>query len=214
MKKHQKRGMFITIEGTEGVGKTTNIEFVKGWLASRKIEVTTTREPGGTPFSEQVRELLLAPREEFVTPLTELLLMFASRAQHLHHLIEPALKSGGWVICDRFTDASFAYQGAGRGVSSKLIGELELIVQQDLRPDLTLILDIPVAEGLKRASKRSAPDRFEREQVAFFERVRSCYLDRAAKEPLRCAIIDAAQSITSVQSQLDRALNIFFQRRS
>ena len=212
MKTHQKRGLLVTIEGTEGVGKTTNIDFAKAWLAAQNIDVTTTREPGGTPFAEQIRELLLAPRDEPVAPLAELLMMFAGRAQHLHRLIEPTLSAGGWVICDRFTDASYAYQGAGRGIDPQLIEQLEAIVQQGLQPDLTLILDIPVAEGLKRASARSEPDRFEREQVAFFERVRGCYLERAEREPLRCVVIDASQSITAVQAQLDRALTAFLQR--
>ena len=159
------RGKFITIEGTEGVGKTTNIQFIQDWLKSKQLAYICTREPGGTPMAEQIRELLLAPREELVCDTAELLLMFAGRAQHLNQVIEPSLAEGAWVLCDRFTDATYAYQGAGRNMRSDLIAELELIVQGSLRPDLTLILDIPVEIGLQRANERSEPDRFEREKA-------------------------------------------------
>lgn len=204
------RGKFITIEGTEGVGKTTNIEFIKAWLETRSLPFVCTREPGGTPLAEQIRELLLAPREEIVSSTAELLLMFAGRAQHLHQVIEPVLSEGAWILCDRFTDATYAYQGAGRNMRSDLIAELEMLVQGSLRPDLTLILDIPVELGLKRASERSEPDRFEQEQLEFFERVRQGYLAIAAADPNRCVVIDAALPLDAVQRQISIALEAFW----
>jgi dTMP kinase len=204
------RGKFITIEGTEGVGKTTNMAFIKGWLEAKKLSYISTREPGGTPLAEQVRELLLAPRAELVCSASELLLMFAGRAQHIDQVIEPALAEGRWILCDRFTDATYAYQGAGRKMGSDLIAELEILVQGSLRPDLTLILDIPVDIGLKRASARSDPDRFELEQVEFFERVRRGYLGIAEQEPDRCKLIDASQSLEQVQSQIANVLETFY----
>ena len=204
------RGKFITIEGTEGVGKTTNIQFIQNWLESKQLAYLCTREPGGTPLAEQIRELLLAPREELVCDTAELLLMFAGRAQHLNQVIEPALTEGAWVLCDRFTDATYAYQGAGRGMGTSLIAELELIVQGSLRPDLTLILDIPVELGLKRASERSDPDRFEQEKTEFFDLVRNGYLDIARKHPDRCVVIDASQPLELVQRELTIALEVFW----
>lgn len=204
------RGKFITIEGTEGVGKTTNIQFIQNWLESKQLAYLCTREPGGTPLAEQIRELLLAPREELVCDTAELLLMFAGRAQHLNQVIEPALTEGAWVLCDRFTDATYAYQGAGRGMGTSLIAELELIVQGSLRPDLTLILDIPVELGLKRASERSDPDRFEKEKTEFFDLVRNGYLDIARKHPDRCVVIDASQPLDEVQRELSIALEAFW----
>ena len=204
------RGKFITIEGTEGVGKTTNIQFIQNWLESKQLAYLCTREPGGTPLAEQIRELLLAPREELVCDTAELLLMFAGRAQHLNQVIEPALTEGAWVLCDRFTDATYAYQGAGRGMGTSLIAELELIVQGSLRPDLTLILDIPVELGLKSASERSDPDRFEKEKTEFFDLVRNGYLDIARKHPDRCVVIDASQPLELVQRELTIALEAFW----
>jgi dTMP kinase len=204
------RGKFITIEGSEGVGKTTNMAFIEGWLEARKLPYISTREPGGTPLAEQVRELLLAPRAELVCSASELLLMFAGRAQHIDQVIEPALAEGRWILCDRFTDATYAYQGAGRKMGSDLIAELEILVQGSLRPDLTLILDIPVDIGLKRASARSDPDRFELEQVEFFERVRRGYLGIAEQDPDRCKLIDASQSLEQVQSQIANVLETFY----
>ena len=204
------RGKFITIEGTEGVGKTTNMAFIEGWLEARKLPYISTREPGGTPLAEQVRELLLAPRAELVCSASELLLMFAGRAQHIDQVIEPALAEGRWILCDRFTDATYAYQGAGRKMGSDLIAKLEILVQGSLRPDLTLILDIPVDIGLKRASARSDPDRFELEQVEFFERVRRGYLGIAEQDPDRCKLIDASQSLEQVQSQIANVLETFY----
>ena len=204
------RGKFITIEGTEGVGKTTNMAFIKAWLEAKKLPYLSTREPGGTPLAEQIRELLLAPRAELVCSASELLLMFAGRAQHIDQVIEPALVGGNWILCDRFTDATYAYQGAGRNMGSDLIAKLEILVQGRLRPDLTLILDIPVEIGLKRASARSDPDRFELEQVEFFERVRRGYLGIAEQEPDRCKLIDASQPLEQVQSQIVGVLEAFY----
>ena len=206
-------GKFITIEGTEGVGKTTNIEFIQTWLNQQQVDFVTTREPGGTPLAEQIRELLLTPRDEKVCNSAEFLLMFAGRAQHLDQVIVPAIQSGLCVVCDRFTDATYAYQGFGRGMDSTLIAHLERLVQAELRPDLTLILDIPVEIGLQRASQRSAPDRFEREQTEFFERVRQGYLSIAANEPERCVVIDASQPLEDVQRDITTALKSFFMPR-
>tara|TARA_B110000902_G_scaffold241751_1_gene292415 strand:+ start:1095 stop:1721 length:627 start_codon:yes stop_codon:yes gene_type:complete len=205
------RGKFITIEGTEGVGKTTNIKFIQQWMDSKKLTYGCTREPGGTPLAEQLRELLLAPREESVCNTAELLMVFAARAQHLNQVIEPMLGEGAWVLCDRFTDATYAYQGAGRHMRDDLIRDLELIVQGSLQPDLTIILDIPVQIGLARASERSAPDRFEQEQVEFFERVRNRYLQIAQDNPQRCVVIDASFNLEGVQAQITEALNAFWE---
>ena len=204
------RGKFITIEGTEGVGKTTNIQYIKDWLVAKKLSFVATREPGGTPLAEQIRELLLVPRDELVCNTAELLLMFAGRAQHLNQVIEPNLNQGAWVLCDRFTDATYAYQGAGRNMSDSLIAELETIVQGSLRPDLTLILDIPVELGLKRASDRSEPDRFEQEKMAFFQAVRNGYLNIAQRDPERCVVIDASQPLIAVQESIQLALDAFW----
>lgn len=205
------RGKFVTIEGTEGVGKTTNIQFIQSWMEKNKLAFATTREPGGTPLAEQIRELLLAPREEKVCNTAELLLMFAARAQHLNQVIEPMLSEGAWVLCDRFTDATYAYQGAGRHMRDDLIRDLELIVQGSLQPDLTIILDIPVQIGLARASERSAPDRFEQEQLEFFERVRNRYLQIAEDNPQRCVVIDASLNLEGVQAQITEALERFWE---
>ncbi len=201
-----KIGKFITIEGVEGVGKTTNIDFIRQWLEQQNISHVATREPGGTPLAESIRELLLSPRDEAVDENTELLMMFAARAQHLAEVIVPALERGQWVLCDRFTDATYAYQGGGRGVSMEKIAQLETLVQGALRPDLTLVLDISVDQGLARAKNRSAPDRFEQEKIAFFERVRECYLARVKAEPHRYQVIDAAQSLDRVQADIDSVL--------
>ena len=204
------RGKFITIEGTEGVGKTTNIQFIQDWLLAKNLTFVATREPGGTPLAEQIRELLLVPRDELVCNTAELLLMFAGRAQHINQVIEPNLNQGAWVLCDRFTDATYAYQGAGRNMSDCLIAELETIVQGSLRPDLTLILDIPVELGLKRASDRSEPDRFEQEKMAFFQAVRNGYLNIAQRDPERCVVIDASQPLIAVQESIQLALDAFW----
>lgn len=208
-----EKGCFITVEGTEGVGKSTNVQFVKNWLEGRGIEVIVTREPGGTPLAEELRNLLLTPRDEKVCQNAELLLMFAARAQHLSTVIKPALSRGAWVLCDRFTDATFAYQGGGRQMDTQPISQLEVLVQQGLSPDLTLLLDLPVEIGMARANARSAPDRFEQEKHAFFERVRQGYLDRAEAEPDRFSIIDAAPELADVQEQIAQVLQAFLEAR-
>ena len=197
-----QKGMFITIEGAEGVGKSTNIDFVAQRLDKQNIPYILTREPGGTPLAEDIRQLLLCIREEPVAEDAELLLVFAARAQHLARVIRPALERGIWVICDRFTDATFAYQGGGRGIASDKIAALEQWVQHDLRPDYTLLLDAPVEVGIGRANRRGELDRFEREQQQFFERVRSCYLELARQHAQRFHVIDASRSLEHVQADL------------
>ncbi|MDT8386796.1 MAG: dTMP kinase [Thiogranum sp.] len=196
-------GRFITLEGGEGAGKSTNLEYIQTRLESAGIPVLVTREPGGTPLSEQIRKLLLDTGNTEMSSDAELLLMFAARAQHLKQLILPALLQGTWVLCDRFTDATYAYQGGGRGIDIERIAILEEWVQQGFQPDITLLFDLPVEVGLHRASKRGQLDRFEQEQQLFFERVRAAYLARAEQQPQRFRIIDADQSLDDVQSQLD-----------
>lgn len=205
----QEKGKFITVEGGEGVGKTTNLNYVQAFLEKAGKPVCVTREPGGTELSEAIRKLLLDPANKGMGDDTELLLMFAARAEHLAKLIKPSLASGTWVLCDRFTDATYAYQGGGRGLSVDRIQQLEHWVQGELRPDLTLLLDIPVELGLQRANDRGSLDRFERESVAFFERVRASYLDQAKAEPDRYRVIDASRSLENVQAQIGQALQAF-----
>nr|WP_256737487.1 dTMP kinase [Pseudomonas sp. dw_358] len=195
--------MFITLEGPEGAGKTTNREYLADQLRQAGIDVVLTREPGGTPLAERIRELLLAPSDEAMHADTELLLVFAARAQHLAEVIRPALARGAVVLCDRFTDATYAYQGGGRGLSQPRIAQLEQFVQGELRPDLTLVFDLPVEIGLARAVARGRLDRFEQEGRGFFDAVRTTYLQRAAAEPQRYRLVDAAQSLEQVQHQLD-----------
>jgi len=201
-----QRGKFLTIEGTEGVGKSTNLAFVRDWLQAQGIEVVVTREPGGTPLAEEIRSLLLARREETVDETTELLMVFAARAQHIAQVIKPALARGTWVLSDRFTDATYAYQGGGRGLNCATIAQLENLVQGDLRPDLTLILDIDVQLGLERARQRGELDRFESETINFFERVRSAYCARSIESPERYALIDAGQALPAVQDDIRKNL--------
>lgn len=203
-------GKFITIEGTEGVGKTTNMEFVQDYLLRQGVELLVTREPGGTPLAEQLRELLLAKRDESVDPTAELLMVFAARAQHLNTVIKPALAAGQWVLCDRFTDATYAYQGAGRSLPLDTIAKLEQLVQGDLRPDMTFILDIDVKLGLERAGRRGELDRFETEEIDFFERVRSMYQQRASASPKNYRVIDAGQTLEKVQLDLSAELQALF----
>ncbi|MCU7845790.1 MAG: dTMP kinase [Candidatus Thiodiazotropha sp. (ex Monitilora ramsayi)] len=202
----QQRGRFITVEGGEGAGKSSNLAFIQSMLEAAGKPVLFTREPGGTPLGESIRELLLGHQHTGMAEETELLLMFAARAEHLQSKIVPALEAGTWVLCDRFTDASYAYQGAGRGIARERIAKLEDYVQGDLRPDLTLLLDLPVETGLERAGNRSAPDRFEKEAVGFFERVRRGYLQIAADEPERVRIIDASPALEQVQQQISTVL--------
>lgn len=193
------RGKFITIEGVEGVGKTTNIEFIRKLLADSNITCIFSREPGGTEFAEKIRSLLLSHHNERITEMAELLMIFAARSQHIEHVITPALDAGKWVICDRFTDATYAYQGGGRGLDINVIARLESMVQGSLRPDLTFVLDLAPEIGLQRARTRGVLDRFEEEKIGFFNRVRENYLQRAALEPNRCKVIDASSSLASVQ---------------
>jgi dTMP kinase len=200
------RGKFITLEGGEGVGKSSNIAFIAELLRQHGKEVVLTREPGGTPLAERIRTLLLDKNETAMCADTELLLMFAARAQHLAEIIVPALHHGKWVLCDRFTDATYAYQGAGRGIANSRIAQLENWVQAELRPDLTVLLDLPVHEGLRRANHRSAPDRFEQERADFFERVRQGYLELARRSPQRYRVIDASPELAVVQQQITKAL--------
>jgi len=200
------KGLFITVEGAEGVGKSTNIAFIRDALESKGLEVIVTREPGGTEMAEEIREVLLKNRDEKVAESAELLLMFAARAQHIESLIKPALLLGKWVISDRFTDATYAYQGGGRGVSASKISILEDFVQGDFRPDKTILLDAPVEVGMARAHKRGELDRFENEKLAFFEKVRNVYLERVEVEPKRFELIDASKSLEEVQVQLKNTL--------
>ncbi|SDG28793.1 dTMP kinase [Phytopseudomonas seleniipraecipitans] len=199
-------GLFITLEGPEGAGKSTNREYLAALLREQGIDVLLTREPGGTPLAERVRELLLAPSGEAMASDTELLLVFAARAQHLAQVIVPALSRGAVVLCDRFTDATYAYQGGGRGLDVQRIAQLETFVQGALRPDLTLVFDLPVEVGLARAAARGRLDRFEQEGREFFEAVRTTYLQRARAEPARYRILDAAQTLEAVQRDLDELL--------
>ena len=198
------RGRFITLEGSEGVGKTTNLALLETLINERGVPVVRTREPGGTPIAERVRELILGPGGEAIDDLAELLLVFAARTQHLVQVIRPALEAGTWVLCDRFTDATYAYQGGGRGLDAGVIAGLEDLVHGDLQPDLTVYLDVPVEVGLKRIHDRDH-DRIEQEDVAFFERVRGTYQARAAAHE-RFAVIDAGQSLKAVQAEIRRSI--------
>ena len=199
-------GRFITIEGGEGAGKSTAQTFLADKLTALGISVLQTREPGGTPLAEAIRRNLLSVDEEAPVEMAELLLVFAARAQHLAKVIEPALEQGKWVLCDRFTDATYAYQGTGRGLSAELIGKLEALVQGDRRPDTVILLDMPPQIGLARARARGALDRFEQEELAFFERVRQGYLERAAAFPDRYVVVDAAQELSDVQRSLETVM--------
>lgn len=196
------RGKFLVIEGTEGTGKSTNLAFIEQKITGAGIDLLVTREPGGTPLAEEIREILLAPREEKVDAVAELLLIFAARAQHLNQVIRPALEAGKWVLSDRFTDATFAYQGGGRGLPRDVILELETLVQQGVQPDLTFYLDLDVEIGLQRARARADLDRFEQEEITFFENVRAAYLARVAAAPERYFKVDASQSLEKVQQNL------------
>jgi len=200
------KGKFITVEGIEGVGKTTNIDFIHHQLLAAGHDVVLTREPGGTPLGEAIRGLLLDPEYTGMDSTCELQLMFAARAEHLAKVVWPALQQGRWVLCDRFTDATYAYQGGGRGIDAGRIAQLEQWVQGDFRPDLTLLLDVPVEVGLARAGTRGELDRFEQEQVAFFERVRQCYLAMASEHAGRYRVVDASRSLQQVQAQLAELL--------
>ena len=203
------RGKFITLEGGEGVGKSTNLTFIKEYLQQHNISVVVTREPGGTVLAEKLRQLLLDKNSEVISDQAELLMVFAARAQHIKHVIEPALAKGEWVLCDRFTDATYAYQGGGRNMRISAIEWLENMVQGNLRPDLTLLLDAPVEIGIERARSRAAFDRFESEKISFFEQVRRAYLLQAELNPERIKLIKANQPLVDVQRALIEIISTF-----
>ena len=202
-------GKFITVEGIEGAGKTTCMQVVTDVIEQQGISAIHTREPGGTDLGEDLRNLLLGHKHTGMTDDAELLMMFAARAEHIAQKIKPALDAGNWVLCDRFTDATYAYQGYGRGISLEKISGLENWVQGELRPDLTLLMDLPVEMGMERAGKRSAPDRFESEAWDFFERIRQGYLSIAAEQSSRVKVIDASQDLHDVQEQVRAAIEAF-----
>ncbi|MEZ5573146.1 MAG: dTMP kinase [Halioglobus sp.] len=199
-----KRGLFITVEGGEGVGKSTGVNLLRDFLSRNGVDIVTTREPGGTKIGEEIRDLLLRNRQENVSAITELLLIFAARAQHIHDVIEPALAAGSWVLCDRFTDATYAYQCGGRGVSTEIVRGLEEMVQRELRPDYTLLLDGPVQIGMSRARNRGELDRIEQETLEFFERVRMNYLEQATNSGGRYRVVDASLSLNEVEVEILR----------
>ena len=202
----RRKGLFITIEGVEGAGKSTNIRVIEEFLSEWKLDYILTREPGGTLIAEEIRELLLKHHEEKMDATTELLLIFAARAQHLSTKIRQTLAEGTWVLCDRFTDATYAYQGAGRGLDVKLISKLERLVQDNLRPDLTVIFDLDPSVGLERARQRGQLDRIESQKLEFFQRVREGYQNIASREGDRCLLIDASQTRETVRQRLRAAL--------
>ena len=204
-----KKGLFITLEGIEGAGKSTAVDFIEDFLTKEGHDVIKTREPGGTVIGEQIREILLKNENYTLTYDTELLLVFSARAQHMQEVILPALSSGKIILCDRFTDASYAYQGGGRGIDASRINLLEKWVQGDLRPNLTLLFDLDVSIGMQRTKKRSGADRFEREEINFFEKIRNTYLERAKKEPQRFRIINSASSLENVKEQIVTILKDF-----
>lgn len=208
-----KTGRFITVEGIEGVGKSTNIDFVAGLVESRGHRVLKTREPGGTPMAESIRDMLLAHGHEPVPDIAELLLFFAARALHLHNVIRPAIERGDWVICDRFTDASRAYQGSGRGLDMATINTLAGWVHDGLDPDLTILLDAPAELGMARAGSRGKVDRLESEQISFYTRVRNGYLALAKNEPGRFCVVDASLPIEQVQSAIGKAVSTLADKR-
>lgn len=209
-----RRGRFITVEGGEGVGKSTNIRYLAGLIRQRGHAVRETREPGGTPLAERIRGMLLEHGDEPLPDTAELLLFFAARALNIENCIRPALAAGDWVICDRFTDASRAYQGAGRGLDRRRIDTLADWVHGDLNPDLTILLDAPAALGLERAGQRGAADRLETEQASFYARVRDGYLALASAEPERFAVIDASRPLAAVQAQIATAMQRLFDQAS
>ena len=202
-----KRGFFITLEGVEGAGKSTMVNFIEDFLIKAGHNVIKTREPGGTRIGEQIREILLKNENNNLIADTELLLMFAARAQHMNEIITPALSSGKTILCDRFIDASYAYQGGGRGIDASRINLLEKWIESDLSPDLTLLFDLDVSVGMARAKKRNSADRFEQEKNIFFEKVRSCYLKRAEDEPDRFRIINSELPLQKVKNQTETVLS-------
>lgn len=205
-------GRLIVADGIEGAGKTTQLAFMSEYLEQAGHRVVTTREPGGTALGEEIRALLLSHRHDGMALTTETLLMFAARAEHLERVVRPALAAGDWVLCDRFTDATYAYQGGGRGLPLGKIAALENWVQDDLRPDLTLLFDVPVTVGLERAGRRGAADRFEREAAAFFERVRTVYLERAKHHADRYRIVDADRPVEVIRAEVETVLADWLER--
>lgn len=197
-----QRGRFITVEGIEGVGKSSNIDVLVTHIENAGFEVLTTREPGGTPLAEDIRNLLMHRGDEPIPEIAELLLMFAARSLNVNNNIRPALEAGKWVICDRFTDSSRAYQGAGRGLPMEIVNQVADWVHGDLWPDLTILLDAPVEVGMARAGNRSKPDRIEKEECAFFARVREYYLQLAATEQDRFVVIDTTRDLSDVQADV------------
>lgn len=208
-----KRGQFITVEGTDGGGKTTNLVFIRDLLEQAGIPLVVTREPGGTKLGERIRKILLDGEQHPIARNAELLLIFAARAQHLEQTIKPALEAGRWVLCDRFTDATYAYQGGGRGIPLARIAALEDFVQESLRPDLTLLLDIPIELGLDRVGGRDSFDRFEQEDKTFLEKVRQSYRTAAKREPARIRVIDASLPLADVRAQIEKEINRLIQKK-
>jgi len=205
------RGKFITIEGQDGAGKTTSLEYLYSEIKAKNLDCLVSREPGGTPMGEAIRDILLKRTELEINPMSELLLIFAARSQHIESVIEPALAQGKWVVCDRFTDASYAYQGGGHGIEESSIGMLESLVQGQLFPDLTILLDVDISVGeLRVESRNKQKDRYEQQLTDFKSRVRQAYLSRAKEEPGRIKVINAAKSIENVQSQIKSVLEEFF----
>ena len=201
-------GKFISVEGVEGAGKSTQLRFIQQFLTEKGIDLIVTREPGGTELGEQIRSLLLTHSESPMSVDTELLLIFAARAEHVEKVIKPALERGEWVLSDRFIDATFAYQGGGRGIKQQRINEIASWTLNDLKPDLTLLFDLPVELGKQRVLSRNQEiDRFEQEKLEFFEKIRSCYLQRATNEPQRIKVIDSSRSIAEISQQLTEILN-------
>jgi len=200
-------GCFLTFEGGEGAGKSTNLDYVRDRLEAAGIPLLLSREPGGSALGEQIRALLLTPENKGMSSDAELLLMFAARAEHLHKVIIPALQRGTWVLCDRFTDATYAYQGGGRGIPSERIAVLEDWVQGGFQPDMTILFDLPIDVGMQRAGQRGELDRFEQEDVSFFEAVRASYRERARQHPRRFRVVDASLELDAVRQQLDEILD-------
>ena len=208
------RGKFITVEGIEGTGKSTNIEFLTSLIKENGYEVIRTREPGGTPMAEKIRQLLLEHEQEQLPEIAELLLFFASRSLHLRNAIVPALKEGKWVVCDRFTDASRAYQGSGRGLDLDRIERLAEWVQEGLEPDMTILLDAPAEIGMQRTAERGDADRMDSEELSFYRRVRAGYLTLADMHPERFAVVDATQSLDQVQASIAKKVGRLFSKQS
>ncbi|MCZ6559579.1 MAG: dTMP kinase [Gammaproteobacteria bacterium] len=202
-------GRMITLEGLEGVGKSTNMEFVRRRLEAAGIDVDETREPGGTLLAEKIRDLVLDTADEPLPDLCELLLIFAARSAHLENRIRPSLDHGRWVLCDRFIDATYAYQGGGRGLPMEIIVRLEDWVQSGLKPDLTILLDTPIEIGLERIRERGGSDRFESQRLEFFQRAREVYLSRAEQEPERCVVVDASRPLAQVQDDLAKIIDLY-----